>query len=345
MPAEIAIGMIGLGGKGRSHASNLARLPGVRIVALCDIVEAMIERTRTQIGDAVAGAYGTTDADRIFGDRSIDAVVISTQHDTHAPLAIAAAGEQKHILCEKPLALTIEECRAIEDAVKANGVQLLMGFQARHRHYVRLIKERIPQPHVVMGAIIDPRWPDGYWAVDPLKGGGNVLSQGVHTFDLVSYFAGADPVRIFSVGGILSHDPAVTPTVDTSLATIIYANGVLAHTQIGDFGPRPWRGEKSWYHVYGGQGIAANLTGNTLLFAYGDRSGQEFEEHIPDEFPPDRRPDYGGVVELVREFVACARENRPPTIAADARGGRIATMLALTAFESIRTGQPQRVAE
>jgi myo-inositol 2-dehydrogenase/D-chiro-inositol 1-dehydrogenase len=343
MSAELTIGMIGLGGKGRSHAGNIVKLPGVRIVALCDINEEMIGRTRAHIGDAVAGAYATADADRIFADRGVDAVVISTQHDSHAPLAIAAAAERKHILCEKPLALTIEECRSIEDAVSANGVQLLMGFQARHRYHVRLIKERIPQPRVVMGAIIDPKWQDGYWAVDAIKGGGNVLSQGVHTFDLVTYFAGADPVSIFSAGGILNHDPTVTPTVDTSLATITYANGVLAHTQIGDFGPRPWRGEKSWYHVYAGQGIAASLTGNTLLFAHGDRSGQQFEEHIPDEFPPDRRPDYSGVVELVKEFVACAREHRPPQIAADARGGRIATTLALTAFESIRTGLPQPV--
>ena len=346
MPAEVAVGMIGLGGKGRSHASNLARLPGVRLVALCDIEEAMIERTRQTLGESVAGAYGTTDAARVIGDRTVDAVVIATQHDTHAPLAIAAAGAKKHILCEKPLALTTEECHQMEAAVKAGGVQFLMGFQARHRYFTRLIKERIPHPQVVMGAIIDPQWPDGYWAVDPIKGGGNVLSQGVHAFDLVSYFAGADPVSAFSVGGILSHDPAVTPTVDASLATITYANGTIAHTQIGDFGPRPWQGEKSWYHVYSGRGggPTANLTGDTLLFAYGDRRGQQFETHTTLEFPPDRRPDYGGTVELAREFIACARENAPPTIGADVRAGRIATTLALTAFESIRTGQPQTVA-
>jgi myo-inositol 2-dehydrogenase/D-chiro-inositol 1-dehydrogenase len=345
MPSELTVAMIGLGGKGRSHASNLARLPGVRVMALCDISEDAISRTRAQLGEAVANAYGTKDPERIFADRNVDAVVISTQHDSHAPLAIAAANAKKHILCEKPLALTSEECRAIEEAVAANHVQLLMGFQARHRYLVQLIKQRIPHPQVVMGAIIDPRWPDGYWAVDPIKGGGNVLSQGVHTFDLVTYFAGADPVTIYAMGGILSHDPKVTPTVDTSLATITYANGVIAQTQIGDFGPRPWPGEKSWYQVFTGKGVgpSACLLGDNLLFNHGDRSGNVFEEHTPLEFPPDRRPDYGGVVELVKEFVACARENQPPTIAADARGGRIATTLALPAFASIRTGLPQKV--
>jgi len=54
-------------------------------------------------------------------------VVISTQHDSHAALAIAAAQAKKQILCEKPLALTVAECRAIEQAVTANDVQLLIG--------------------------------------------------------------------------------------------------------------------------------------------------------------------------------------------------------------------------
>jgi predicted dehydrogenase len=345
MPSEIALGMIGLGGKGRSHTLYLSRLPGVRIAALCDLQEELIARTRTQVGDAVAGAYGTTDAGRIFADRSIDGVVISTTHDSHAPLTIAAAGEKKHILCEKPLALVDAECRAMEAAVKANGVQLLMGFQARHRYHVQLIKQRIPHPRLLIGAIIDPRWPDGSWAVDPIKGGGNVLSQGCHTFDLVTYFAGADPATVYSVGGVLNHDPGVTPTVDTSLATITFANGVLAQTEIGDFGPRPWMGEKSYYHVYtgGGVGPSASLTGDTLLFSYGDRSGLQFEEHTTLEFPPDQRPDYGGYVELVKEFAACVRENQPPRIAADVRAGRVATALALAAFESIRTGTPQQI--
>jgi predicted dehydrogenase len=179
--------------------------------------------------------------------------------------------------------------------------------------------------------------------VDPVKGGGNILSQGVHTFDLVTYFAGADPIRIYSVGGILSHDPAVTPTVDACLATITYANGSIAQAQIGDFGPRPWMGDKSWYHVFSGHGVGptASLIGDTLLFAYGDRGGQQFEEHTTLEFPPDRRPDYSGTLDLAKEFVACARENQPPKIAAGVRAGRVATTLALEAFESIRTGQPR----
>jgi predicted dehydrogenase len=342
--------MIGLGGKGRAHAANLAKLPGVRLVALCDVSAETVARTREQLSDAAAGAYDTADADRLFGDRTIDAVVISTQHDTHAPLAIGAAQAKKHILCEKPLALTIEECRAIEDAVRTSGMQLLMGYNHRHRFFVQMVKQRIPRPKFVVGNFVDLRWPDDYWAVDPIKGGGNVLSQGCHAADLLTYFAAADPLRVFATGGVLSHNPAVTPTTDTVLANVTYANRVLATIVLGDFGPAPYsNGAGSVFHIYSGMlpGLAASVEHDKLTFFYAEGKWApnfQREEHGLPQVPADRRFDLMGAFALVEEFVACARENRPPHIAADVRQGRIATTLILTAFESIRTGEPQAIA-
>jgi predicted dehydrogenase len=345
MPEEIAVAVIGVGNKGCSHAANLARLPGVRLAGLCDTSLESLARCRARLGDAAGAAYDTQDAGRVFADPNVDAVVIATQHDTHTALAVAAARAHKHLLVEKPLALTAEDCQAIERAVDEAGVQLLMGFQARHRHFVQMIKERLPAPRVVVGEICDPKWPDGYWAVDPIKGGGNVLSQGVHTFDLVCYLAGAEPVSIHAVGGIFSHDPAVTATVDTCLATLRFANGAVGTVVIGDFGPLPWRGDKAFYQVFDAQNHSATMYGTTVLFASGAVEGKaETEEHTQAAPPAGETPDYGGNVNLVTEFVACVRENRPPQIAANVREGRRATVLALRAFESMRTGLPQSLA-
>src|SRR2546422_4280795 len=151
MASEINVAIIGLGDKGRSHAANLTKLPGVRIAALCDVSEASIARCRADVGDAAASAYGTASAEDVFADRHVDAVVVATHHDSHMPLAVAAATAKKHVLVEKPLALTIEECRAIEEAVESHGVQLIMGFQARHRHFVQLMKQRIPETRGIVG--------------------------------------------------------------------------------------------------------------------------------------------------------------------------------------------------
>jgi predicted dehydrogenase len=342
MPTEIGVAIIGLGGKGRSHARNLAGLPGVRIAALGDVSDEAIARCRAELGDAGRGAYGTGDAERIVADPNVDAVVIATQHDSHRPLAVAAARARKHLLVEKPLALTAADSQAIVDAVEANGVRLLMGFQARHRRFVQLVKERIPRPKVVVGEIIDPKWPDEFWAVDPVKGGGNVLSQGVHTFDLVCYLAAGEPTRIHAVGGILSHDPTVTPTIDACMATIQFDNGALASVNIGDFGPLPWHADKSFYQVFDGGSRSATMFGTTVLFASADGlSGKKQVEELNEEGSPDQ----SSTVRLVEELAACVRENRAPTIAAGAREGHRASLLALAAFESMRTGQPQSLGQ
>lgn len=344
MPTAVNVAVIGLGGKGRSHAQNLAALPGVRIAALCDVNPQTVERAQRQLGEAAAGAYATADAGRVFADPRIDAVVIATQHDSHKALAVAAAQAKKHMLMEKPLALTIEDCLEIEQAVTTAGVQLLMGFQARHRHFVQLIRQRIPQPRVIVGEIIDPRWPDDFWAVDPVKGGGNVLSQGVHTFDLVCYLAGSAPVSVQAGGGVFSHDPTITPTIDTCLATIQFANGTVASVVIGDFGPLPWSGDKSFYQVFGGGERSATLYGRTLLLASGAfGSAPTVETHTADGPADGAQPDYHGTLNLVAEFAQCIRENRPPAIAADVRDGRRATTLALRAFAAMRTGQAQAI--
>lgn len=341
MPDELRVALIGLGGRGRGHARDLTCLPGVRLAALCDVSEEATARAREDLGTTVAGAYATTDPERVLSDRDVDAVVISTQHDTHRPLAVAAARAGKHLLVEKPLALTAPDARAIVEAVEASGVQLVMGFQARYRHFVRLMKERLPRPKVVVGEIIDPKWPDSFWAVDPVKGGGNVLSQGVHTFDLVSYLAAGEPVSIHAVGGIVNHDPAITPTVDTCLATIVYDNGALGALTIGDFGPLPWKGDKSFYQAFDGARSGTMYDRCVLFATAGDLRAPKQVEELQEE--DGSGLDYTGTLGLVGEFVECARENRAPRIGATAREGERATLLALAAFESIRTGRPQHL--
>jgi hypothetical protein len=90
------------------------------------------------------------------------------------------------------------------------------------------------------------------------------------------------------------------------------------------------------------------MYGARLLFAATGPAGlsdpnRTLEEHSSETPPAGAPPDYAGTRRLVEEFVACARDNRPPTIGAGARDGRRATLLALRAFESIRTGAPQAV--
>lgn len=101
---SLEVAVIGCGGMGTRHAQHLARLPGVRLSAF---VDRDLQRARRL--QALAGTgRATTDPAEVFDDPRVQAVVIATHHDSHPALAIAAAQAGKHILIEKPLALTNE---------------------------------------------------------------------------------------------------------------------------------------------------------------------------------------------------------------------------------------------
>jgi predicted dehydrogenase len=266
----------------------------------------------------------------------VDAVVVATHHDLHPPLAAGAAAAGKHVFVEKPLALTLDGCRAIAAAAARSGVQVVVGFQARHCPYVRRAREAVPRPRVLVGQMIDPRWGDAHWAQDPVTGGGNVLSQGVHTLDLLCYLAGDEPVALHAEGGTFTHDAGATEVIDTIVATIRFAGGAAASVTIGDFGPSPWAG-KAFYQLFDAAGRSATVYRYYAGVVLG-RGRETLEVTAADLSPAERADPYGYVGEMA-EFVACARGGHPPEIAAGIAAGTRATRLALAAFESIRTGR------
>ena len=181
----VNVAIIGCGNIGTRHAENLKQLSEPNVVAFVDQDLDRAAHLRQTAG--TAAAVVTADARTALEDPNVDAVVIATHHDSHVPLAVAAARAGKHLFVEKPLALTNEGCREIEAAVRESGVQFVMGFQTRHAPLVRRARDWVPQPRVVFGQIIVARWDDASWAQHPETGGGNVLSQGVHGFDLLAH--------------------------------------------------------------------------------------------------------------------------------------------------------------
>jgi len=117
MTKTLRAGLIGCGALGRVHAECVAQLDGMDMVAFCDQEAARAEQFRTEF----KGEYATTDVERIFRDPTLDAVYITTWHDTHAEYCIRAADAGKHIQVEKPLALTVEECRAVAQPSSATA--------------------------------------------------------------------------------------------------------------------------------------------------------------------------------------------------------------------------------
>lgn len=170
----------------------------------------------------------------------------------------------------------------------------------------------------------------------------------MHCVDLLIVAASAAPETVFAHGGTMTHDPAQTDVIDTVLATIRFANGVVGTAAIGDFGPSPWT-QLGFYGLFDGAGQSATLHHFYEGLCLGTSGSEIVPFELPSEpalhvsvadLPPAERDDPYGYAATIAEFVAWARENRPPLIAASVRDGCIATATILARFESIRTGQP-----
>lgn len=128
------VGIVGSGTRCRSHTANFSRIPGVRVVAVCDIWpkradEAKLEVDRLNGGDTHCKTYH--DYRELIADPEVDIVTVAVPDHWHALVAVEAARKGKHIYLEKPFAFSVEEGRAIADAVRRNGVILQHGTQQR----------------------------------------------------------------------------------------------------------------------------------------------------------------------------------------------------------------------
>jgi len=139
----IGAGIIGLGDRGRSHLATLLKFPGLRVVALCDVQRDALDRARAQ----VAREYGTaadhacqavTDYRRMLENPAVDVVVICSPENWHAKMAVDALRAGRDVYCEKALALTVEEGRAICNEVRRAGRVLQTGTQQRSDWKFRL---------------------------------------------------------------------------------------------------------------------------------------------------------------------------------------------------------------
>jgi predicted dehydrogenase len=151
-------------------------------------------------------------------------------------------------LIEKPLALTIEQCEAVAEAVQKAGVHLMPAFKMRYYPLIQKAKEFIPHPQVMVGQMMDNRWGDKAWAQDPVQGGANVHSQGCHTADILRHLAGSEPKRIWAAGGTLTHPGH--PCIDQCVASILFVNGHVASWIQGDAALSPFA-SKFFFELFG----------------------------------------------------------------------------------------------
>ena len=233
---RVRIGMIGAGFIAGYHLDGLRAAGGadVRVIAGRTPAKTAALAARHNI------AATTTEWREVLGRDDIDAVVITTPDDTHPEIAIAAAAAGKHILLQKPMARTAEECRRIIAAADAAGVCLQVSFM--HRYFEEVVHARqllaegaIGRPFSMRmrNATPGPDW--GAWFYSKARvGGGVVMQLGVHGIDLLRHLFGeiesvSANTALLRTERILADGTVVHPdNEDHAFALYRFASGALA---------------------------------------------------------------------------------------------------------------------
>ena len=204
MAKKMGVGLVGYKFMGKSHSNAYRQVghffPDMPIVpeltALCGRDEANVKQAAIDMG---WNGY-ETDWKKLVTRKDIGLIDVSTPGDSHAPIAIAAAGEGKHVFCEKPLANTLKEARAMAEAVKKNGVVGMVNFNYRRVPAVQLAKRIIQEGRIgkiyhwravyLQDWIMDPNFPLVWRLQKDIAGAGTLGDLGAHSIDLARMLVG-----------------------------------------------------------------------------------------------------------------------------------------------------------
>jgi predicted dehydrogenase len=196
----IEVAIVGTGSMANSHARAFGAMSGCRLVAACDVVREKAQSFADRHG--IPAVY--TDVEEMLDDVAIDAIANVTSDASHSPVSLAAIRRGKHVLCEKPLALSYPEARKMAAAAKRKGVINMVNLSYRNApaiHRARALVEDGAIGHVVhleasylQSWLRGDRWrtsPGALWRLSKANGGLGVLGDlGVHILDFASYAAG-----------------------------------------------------------------------------------------------------------------------------------------------------------
>ena len=179
-----------------THLPNLMKLKNIyNIHAIMSKTGSNAKTTAQQFG----AKYATTDYEEILGDKDIDAVFITTRHNLHAKMAMAALRAGKAVFLEKPMALNKEELDGLITTIHETQKPFMVGFNRRFSKFAREAKKQLAErinPMIINYQMNAGYIPYNHW-VHTEEGGGRIIGEACHIFDLFNYFIDAEVESIF----------------------------------------------------------------------------------------------------------------------------------------------------
>ncbi len=335
---SIKVGIVGLGRLGKTHAKHLRyQIPGAELTAACSIVPAELEYAKTEL--QVADVY--TDYREMLKNADIDAVAIVTPSGEHCWQIAEALAAGKHVFSEKPLGLSLEQCKEAQQAVEAHPDSVFfLGFMRRYDPSYAYAMEKVKAgaigtPYLVKATGIDPEKNFAGFMRFAATSGGIFNDMAAHDIDLMRWYLGSEVTEVYAFGSNFKHpELAEIDDVETGYAMYRFANGGAGIVHVGRTAPHGYHVETEIVGTTGSIRISAVPEKNLAVLYNGNGVVTECIEDFPRRFAEAYRLE-------MEEFIRCIREGRKPGVSV--YDGVRAAEVSLATTSAWHSGQPVKL--
>jgi phthalate 4,5-cis-dihydrodiol dehydrogenase len=334
----VGIGIIGAGRVCGAHAQAAAALPQTRLVGVAEPDEERRARFLERWG-----GVGYADHRALLDAPGVDAVVIALPHWLHGPIGCEALEAGKHVLLEKPMAMTVEECDAMIAAARRGNRKLMVGHMHQFSPVNMAAKGLLASGELGTIVMATDTWYKPFfgrekrppWFLDAARGGGMWPMNGAHMIDRMTFFTGSEVVAVKAMVGTYFFDQ---PATDAGLALLQFASGACA--AIAHAGYRDHCGVERFEAEITATGGQLKLDGGHL---WRTREGQYVPVEVVPQTPP-LRPDASCSPMFALQlagFADAILSDTPPPIPGEY--GRQVVRVLNACEESGRTGREVRI--
>jgi UDP-N-acetyl-2-amino-2-deoxyglucuronate dehydrogenase len=334
---DIGLGLIGCGRVAPRHAQSIQQLPAARLVAVADVVKSRAERFGREYNAKVF-----TDYRYLLDCQEIQVINICTPSGLHAKIAIEAAQAGKHIVVEKPIALSLEDADQLIEAARTANVKLCVVLQNRHNPPMRDLHRAVTAG--ALGRILlgnaTVRWyrpqeyyEDGWhgtWAMD----GGALMNQSIHHIDALQWLMG-EVDNVFAYTATLAHKMEAE---DTGVAVLHFTNGALGSIEGSTITfPENLEGSVAVFGERGSAKIGGTALNRKVLWKIDGQLEHERELLSRDQVDPPSVYGTSHQAVLADMLTAIREDHQPET---NGTAARTSLALVLAIYESARSGVP-----
>jgi len=334
----VKVCVVGAGRTGEVHGKNLAfRIREAEVVC---VVDQNIEAAKN-LASALGGVNYYETLTEAIRKKDFDAVFITTPTFTHCPLAVEAAEAGKHIFCEKPIALNLEEADKMISTARKHNVKLQIGFMRRFDPEIRRAKQLVDEgaigkPVLMKSLSRGPGLPPK-WALDPKTGLAMIAEVSIHDFDSILWFMSSQLDEVYSVARPLIHPEFAEEYPgyhDVYAAILKFKKGEIG---IIDGACPVGYAYDARLEILGTEGLImiGEVRGTTMLVCQKDK------KIVTEPFLSWRNRFRDGYLNEAESFIKAILEDKEPEVTGE--DGRRALEAVLAAVESIKTNKPVRL--